>query len=382
MNDHRFILEPYTGMKSRYHCPGCNSRQKTFALYIDAETGNPIADYVGRCNREDKCGYHYTPKQYFQDNNISSFDTKNSVSRFHALRTRKQETAKTSFIEPSIFKASLKAYDQNNFVKFLCFRFGNDVAKQLIEKYFIGTSKHWPGASIFWQIDEAGKIRTGKIMLYNPITGKRVKEPYNHIQWVHKALKLPEFSLNQCLYGLPLLKENNIKPKAIFESEKSAIIASIYFPEFICMATGSKGNLTAKMIEPLKGKNIILFPDLGAFEAWSQKAIEIEKELPGTTFKISDLLERKATAQEKAEGLDIADFLLRFDTLEFQNIHKPKFPQWYLLHAEALKKRMRKEITNNQYCNQMETIAKDAGLSVADYVSQVRKYDPLYFKNN
>ena len=27
-----------------------------------------INDRVGKCNRIDKCGYHYTPKQYFEDN--------------------------------------------------------------------------------------------------------------------------------------------------------------------------------------------------------------------------------------------------------------------------------------------------------------------------
>ena len=27
-----------------------------------------INDNVGKCNRLDKCGYHYTPHQYFTDN--------------------------------------------------------------------------------------------------------------------------------------------------------------------------------------------------------------------------------------------------------------------------------------------------------------------------
>ena len=27
-----------------------------------------ISDNVGICNRIDKCGYHYTPKQYYTDN--------------------------------------------------------------------------------------------------------------------------------------------------------------------------------------------------------------------------------------------------------------------------------------------------------------------------
>ncbi len=27
-----------------------------------------INDIVGKCNRLDKCGYHYTPRQYYEDN--------------------------------------------------------------------------------------------------------------------------------------------------------------------------------------------------------------------------------------------------------------------------------------------------------------------------
>ena len=64
MSDYRYSLAPYTGMNSRYRCPSCGDKDKTFTLYIDNETGEPIHPDVGRCSREVKCGYHYSPKQY------------------------------------------------------------------------------------------------------------------------------------------------------------------------------------------------------------------------------------------------------------------------------------------------------------------------------
>lgn len=70
------------------------------------------------------------------------------------------------------FKQSLKGYAENNLIKYLLKLFGATITKKLIEKYFIGTSKHWHGRNVFWQISITGKVRTGKIMLYNAITGK------------------------------------------------------------------------------------------------------------------------------------------------------------------------------------------------------------------
>lgn len=63
---HRYKLEEYKGPGSRYDCPACHQK-RVFARYIDTETGQHISPDVGRCNREDKCGYHYTPSQYFKD---------------------------------------------------------------------------------------------------------------------------------------------------------------------------------------------------------------------------------------------------------------------------------------------------------------------------
>ena len=68
MNTYRYILERYRGRGTRYTCPQCG-RKYTFTRYIDTENNNIyISENVGKCNRLDKCGYHYTPKQYFTDN--------------------------------------------------------------------------------------------------------------------------------------------------------------------------------------------------------------------------------------------------------------------------------------------------------------------------
>ena len=66
-SEYRYQLEKYRGRGTRYSCPQCG-RKYYITRYIDTETNQYINERVGKCNRLDKCGYHYTPKQYFTDN--------------------------------------------------------------------------------------------------------------------------------------------------------------------------------------------------------------------------------------------------------------------------------------------------------------------------
>ena len=68
MTQYRYQLERYRGLSTRHVCPQCG-RKNVFTRYIDTYNNNIyINDNVGKCNRIDKCGYHYTPKQYYTDN--------------------------------------------------------------------------------------------------------------------------------------------------------------------------------------------------------------------------------------------------------------------------------------------------------------------------
>jgi rubredoxin len=68
MSDFRYSLEKYSGMKSRFICPHCGKRE--LVRYIDLEMGNYVDENVGKCNRIENCGYHFTPKMFFEKNGI------------------------------------------------------------------------------------------------------------------------------------------------------------------------------------------------------------------------------------------------------------------------------------------------------------------------
>lgn len=317
MNVHRFILQPYRGVGTRHSCPACNLK-RCFSRYIDTEKEISFPDEVGRCDHEQSCGYHLTPKEYFAQNPQSKRGIDNSPApyfqRTPIARNTEPRTA-PSFIAAKTVEQTLHGYEQNNLFLFLRSRFGAEIAMRLMKGYRVGTSRHWPGACVFWQTDIDGNTRTGKVMLYDAENGKRVKHPFNHVTWVHSLLRLPDFNLRQCFFGEHLLPMNRGKPLAIVESEKTALIATQYLPQYVWLATGGKhGCFNSTALSVLSGRDVILYPDVGATTEWSGK-LSLLRQL-GIKADIFDYLEDMATEAEKTEGLDLADYLLRIETDE------------------------------------------------------------------
>lgn len=307
---HRFILQPYKGVATRHTCPACH-KKRCFSRYIDTEKQISFPDDIGRCDHEQSCGYHLTPKDYFERNPLAKPMHSNCTVPM-TRRAEPTERRKPSLIRPKTVSQTLHGYHLNNLYIFLRSKFGADEAERLMKTYCVGTSKHWPGSCVFWQTDIDGNARTGKVMLYDAETGKRVKQPFNHVTWVHSLLKLSDYNLRQCFFGEHLLPMNRGKPVAIVESEKTAIVASYYLPEYVWLATGGKhGCFNAEALRLLHGRQVTLFPDLGATQQWRDK-LPMLKSL-GIEANIFNFLEESAGDDERTAGLDIADYLLQIE---------------------------------------------------------------------
>jgi hypothetical protein len=230
---------------------------------------------------------------------------------------------------------TMTGYDRNHFYGYLESLFGAVVTPMLMARYFIGSSRHWKGSNIFWQIDINGNVRQCKIMLYDRQTGRRVKSGAIGLRYDDKLgthipdidngdkiyfagkrlLKDQEANLQQCFFGEYLLSEYPDAKVAIVESEKTAVIASVYFPQLIWLATGGKNG--ARWTDPdvckvLARREVILFPDLGAFDTWTEKG-NLVKLACNCRIMVSDLLERAADAEDREKGLDLADYLIKPD---------------------------------------------------------------------
>ena len=185
----------------------------------------------------------------------------------------------------------------SEFIRFINFM-ANDPKElaRVYESYAIGATKD--GSVIFWQVDINMKVRTGKIMHYG-VDGKRKGNP----NWVHTKLiynrVLPDdWTLTQCFFGEHLLNGNE-KTVCIVESEKTAVIMSLFYPQYVWIATGGCSMLNAEKCKVLKERKVIVYPDSGKQKEWSEKMKTTEgfsynmvKDLeayPGNT-DIADLL--------------------------------------------------------------------------------------------
>lgn len=253
----RYILEPYKGKKSRHQCPSCEKRG-VFVRYIDQETGNWVSETVGRCNREDKCGYWLKPSEYLGEGYVSRTDMVKIAPpkpiTYHPIEWVEQARI---------------GVENTQFYKYLVKRLGKQHASWAVQEFRLGASSVYPGCVIFWQIDQHMRVHGGKIFQYDPESGRR-----NHdfgVRWVHTTSRDADFGLEQCLFGLHRVTEKTTSV-AVVESEKTAIIMNVKTQsevDKVWVATGGK-NVKSKYLEPLKGKVVYFYPDFDAGDAWDK----------------------------------------------------------------------------------------------------------------
>lgn len=321
MSEYRFHLQKYhTGSKTV--CPKCG-RKACFTRYIDEEGQISFPDNVGKCDHINSCGYHYTPKEYFRDNhavkeNLTRKDGYGNVTST-VIRPTVKPLPKPQYQIPYLpsdwVEQSMQRFDINPLYRYLTTVAGREKTDWLFKRYKVGTSKMWNGATVFWQIDVNGNVRAGKIMGYDTTTGHRIKQPFSQVNWVHSVRKMPDFHMKQCLFGEHLLADasSSARTVAIVESEKTALVAALFIPDFVWLATGGMhGCFNREAMQVLKEREVILFPDLKATDEWRCKAKMLQFICKSAIC--SDLLERMATDGQRETGLDIADFLLMEDT--------------------------------------------------------------------
>lgn len=262
----------------------------------------------GKDNRDGK----FVPWVGFDNKGYCHSCAKTFVPEFNNCSTQqyyKPSTKKVipiEFIPNEVFERQLRngkyLFSQNEFVKWLGkqdrgeFAFDSDTITRIVDMYRLVNSGRgkYKGWALFPYIDIKGNVRDIKAMAYNSDTGKRLKEP-NKVLFIGKEiLKKPTANTERCFYGEHLLNGNN-KPVKIFESEATAIYASPFYPNYVCLATGGNNGCKwteREKCEVLRGRSITLYPDIDAHEDWLKKAVLLNNY--GLNVSVSNLIKASA----------------------------------------------------------------------------------------
>ena len=232
-------------------CPNC--QKKTFKRYVDNITGELAGERYGRCERVNSCSYSSYPQlEAWEKDDLNNWTPPPPP----------QPPKPLDYVSKDVVEATFNQYNTNVFFMFLVKTFGMEVAHQLRDDYNIGTAKG--GGIIYWQQDNRDRFRTGKVMYYNS-NGRRNKD---RMSWfVHKQIA-DDFNYRQCFFGLHLV--DGEKPVALCESEKTAVMMSVFMPEYTWVASGGSEMLNLQRLNELPRLDMV-FPDNGQFEKWEQK---------------------------------------------------------------------------------------------------------------
>ncbi len=362
MKEYKYILEPGS---RKFICPECG--KKSFVRYIDTETGEYLPEQYGRCDRESKCTHHLNPYKDGYAKMIWKQDTGNNKPTF---QNKQKPKPNTSFVPVEVLKQTLSGYEKNVFIQNLLIRIDFPFEVQDIEKiialYDLGTVQHGyrAGAVTFPFIDKNKNVRAIQVKQFNE-TNHTTGTDFLHsiIEKYHTRndKPLPEWlrSYNEneikvsCLFGEHLLSKYPHNPIALVEAPKTAVYGALYFgfPEqsnnLLWLAVYNKSSFSFDKIKALKGRDVFVFPDLskdgGTYKEWQLKAKDYEKQLTGTRFIFSGLLEQLAPDIDRESGNDIADFLITQDWQQFRKRNIQKQPasfetKTFISHIESVPK--------------------------------------------
>lgn len=324
MKSYRYSLEK--GSK-KHLCPGCG--KKSLVRYIDNSNGQYIPEKYGRCDHESKCAYHLNP---YKDG--YSIGGGNDPFTFKYNRPKAQPTY---FIPEQILNDTLNGYENNRFIQNLLKIAPVSDVEKAIALYRVGTinDDSRSGEVAFPYIDIYGNIRAIQVKQFDEMNNTtrtnflhsifRKRHNYhspNYPEWLTNYLKNEGYVT--CLFGEHLLTQFPNNPIALVEAPKTAIIGMLYhgFPEtpgsLLWLAVYNKSSLTLKKCKALKGRDIVLYPDLNAYNDWGEKAKQIISNLSGTRIFVHDILENITSEEEREESSDLADFLIKHTIEEYK----------------------------------------------------------------
>jgi hypothetical protein len=281
--------------KKKGKCPQCEHEGK-FRFYED-RNGNRI-ESAGKCERINDCDYHVKPNQEQIKGIFSQEFTPKEKPQIEIIFPDKELLAKIEGFANN---------HSSNFHK-MCLQHLK-IPMSHLEKWGVGTDKEF---TVFIHKNQENRIANYKYFKYLA-TSKRDKDVDSF------SLKQPkDKAAKYCipLYGEHLLDTEKLKTVGVVESEKTAVIASWFYPHFDFVTCGAANGLTAEKLPVLFGRKIYWLSD--ADKAGRENSSLRNLKAYEQNFELLDLF------PEREDGFDLADAIIGRIELVAQIPEKPK----------------------------------------------------------
>jgi hypothetical protein len=295
-----FGLDPSS---RKYTCPQC--KQKTLVAYLDNESGQPVDQYqYGRCDRENNCGYHHAPwmDQEYKHKSFTPKPDPETVYILPPLETIEKITKRTKTCVSPLHKFCNKLTISNEHL----LRFG--VYSDENKTVYVFRDQEGTIVNLKWfkYKEDGHRDKDFKsFSLKTPPVPPQSKE----------SEKIVVEKYRICLFGEHLLDKDKARVVAIVESEKTAAIASFFYPQFDWVSCASNNGLTDSKIQALHNRTVYWLCDA---DPAGRKNKSIERATAYLNeFYVVDLF------PDRNDGYDIADAIVDGLRPEIKPTYKP-----------------------------------------------------------
>lgn len=262
--------------KPKGTCPKCNT-EKSFRYYQN-ELGERMPIDFGICDRKNNCGYHNIPTS----NGITKAPTKSNPEIEYIYPSKEQKDKFEDYLNDSL----------SSFHKF-CNSIGIPLSH--LKSQNVGTDEK--GLTVFVFRNRKGEIINCKRTSY-ATNGKRDKN-FNSF-----SMKGPnqnqKYSID--LFGIESIDVVKKKKVIIVESEKTKVIASYFYPEYVWLASASANGVTTEKAKNLIGRDVIWLCD-------ADKAGRDNSSIRNLRSTVNDI-EVSDLFPEREDGHDLADEII------------------------------------------------------------------------
>ena len=346
-DEHPSLTLYETGGENRCHCFACG-RGGSVIDYVMAREG---VDFKGACELLgrafgvwERSGGDERDRRNGNDRNYRS-DGRNGNNGNNGNKGDADRSSPSPSYIPLSWLQPLVSVE-NSFCRCLLQMFDRHLVEHLTEEYRLGCHDNgrYDDCVLFPSIDWEGRLHNVKVQHYctDPASPRFAHGDKGCCYWLgttlvregvvtpplgEDGLPRPVVLDNDCLFGEHLLRRYPGATVALVESPKNALVGAAVQPEYLWIATGSKSMLKRPLMERLRERQVVVFPDRDAIAEWTER-LHGMRDI--ATFTVSDFCERHA-----AEGdakYDIADFVVE----QFLSTIVPPKPEGLTDHRQAV----------------------------------------------